>query len=115
MQRLEVSAPPGRPIGWVVQEWSILTPQFRVENAAGECVLRIEGPICTMSICGDVEFKVGATRGVSSWIARELSKEDKFCTVAASLILEVEVSLQFQSDFVHFLLLVGKAALCLHL
>ncbi|CAN7996263.1 unnamed protein product [Ixodes pacificus] len=58
MQRLEVSAPPGRPIGWVVQEWSILTPQFRVENAAGECVLRIEGPICTMSICGDVEFKV---------------------------------------------------------
>ncbi|KAM7292193.1 phospholipid scramblase 2 [Ixodes scapularis] len=58
LQRLEVSAPPGRPIGWVVQEWSILTPQFRVENAAGECVLRIEGPICTMSICGDVEFKV---------------------------------------------------------
>lgn len=63
LQRLEVSAPPGNPIGYVIQEWSILAPQFRVENAAGECVLKIEGPICTMSICGDVEFKVMSKDG----------------------------------------------------
>ncbi|KAK8782104.1 hypothetical protein V5799_016566 [Amblyomma americanum] len=59
LQRLEVSSPPYTPIGYVVQEWSILTPKFRVENSDGECVLKIEGPICTWSICGDVEFKVG--------------------------------------------------------
>lgn len=58
LQRLEVSSPPYTPIGYVVQEWSILTPKFRVENAEGECVLKIEGPFCTWSICGDVEFKV---------------------------------------------------------
>ncbi|KAH9369398.1 hypothetical protein HPB48_007176 [Haemaphysalis longicornis] len=57
-QRLEVSSPPYSPIGYVVQEWSILTPKFRVENADGECVFKIEGPFCTWSICGDVEFKV---------------------------------------------------------
>lgn len=58
LQRLEVSSPPYTPIGYVVQEWSILTPKFRVENAEGECVFKIEGPFCTWSICGDVEFKV---------------------------------------------------------
>lgn len=55
---MEVMAPPGNVIGSVVQEWSILYPNFRVQNAAGETVLRIEGPLCTFSICGDVEFKV---------------------------------------------------------
>ncbi|KFM72046.1 Phospholipid scramblase 2, partial [Stegodyphus mimosarum] len=58
LQKMEVMAPPGTVIGYVEQEWSILTPQFRVQNAAGETVLKIEGPICTFSICGDVEFKV---------------------------------------------------------
>ncbi|GFY78767.1 phospholipid scramblase 1, partial [Trichonephila inaurata madagascariensis] len=61
---LEVSAPPGQLVGRVVQEWSILTPQFRIENASGETVLRIEGPFCTFSICGDVEFEVLSTNGV---------------------------------------------------
>ena len=55
---MEVMAPPGNVIGKVVQDWSILYPSFRVQNATGETVLRIEGPLCTFSICGDVEFKV---------------------------------------------------------
>uniref|UniRef100_A0A6M2CS89 Phospholipid scramblase n=1 Tax=Rhipicephalus microplus TaxID=6941 RepID=A0A6M2CS89_RHIMP len=58
LQKLEVSSPPYTPIGYVAQEWSICVPKFRVENAEGETVLRIEGPFCTWSICGDVEFKV---------------------------------------------------------
>jgi hypothetical protein len=56
---MEVSAPPGSVIGSIEQEWSILTPQFNIKNAAGDVVLKIEGPVCTFSICGDVEFKVG--------------------------------------------------------
>jgi hypothetical protein len=56
---MEVSSPPGTVIGSIEQEWSILTPQFKIKNSAGDTVLRIEGPICTFSICGDVEFKVG--------------------------------------------------------
>lgn len=59
IQNMEVSSPPGTVIGSIQQEWSILTPQFKIKNAAGDTVLKIEGPICTFSICGDVEFKVG--------------------------------------------------------
>ncbi|KAG8197643.1 hypothetical protein JTE90_001573 [Oedothorax gibbosus] len=57
LQTIEVMSPPGVPIGRVVQEWSILTPQFRVESETGETVLKISGPFCTFSICGDVEFE----------------------------------------------------------
>ena len=34
------------------------TPQFVVRDGEGEVALRIEGPICTYSFCGDVEFQV---------------------------------------------------------
>jgi hypothetical protein len=59
MKTMEVSSPPGTVIGSIEQKWSILTPHFNIKNAAGDVVLKIEGPICTFSICGDVEFKVG--------------------------------------------------------
>lgn len=58
LQSIEVSAPPGNVIGSVEQEWSICAPSFRIKNQLDEVVLRIEGPICTFSICGDVEFNV---------------------------------------------------------
>lgn len=89
LQQLEVMAPPGNTIGYVVQEWSILEPKFRIENAAGDCVLRIKGPLCTYSICGsDVEFQVltpdgsnqvGAIRKQWSGVIREaLTDADHF-------------------------------------
>lgn len=55
---MEVTAPPGTVIGSIEQKWSILKPSFVIKNAAGEVVLRIEGPFCTYSICGNVEFDV---------------------------------------------------------
>ncbi|XP_059614948.1 phospholipid scramblase 1 isoform X2 [Phlebotomus argentipes] len=58
LQTMEISAPPGNVIGTIEQEWSIFTPQFSLKDQSGETVLRIEGPFCTFSICGDVEFKV---------------------------------------------------------
>ncbi|KAI1283785.1 Phospholipid scramblase 2 [Halotydeus destructor] len=58
LQRLEVMAPPGNVIGYVAQEWSLCVPKFKIQNAAGETVLRIEGPFCTFSMCGDVKFQV---------------------------------------------------------
>lgn len=58
LQSMEVSAPPGNVIGRVEQEWSICFPSFAIKNHSGETVLRIEGPMCTFSFCGDVEFKV---------------------------------------------------------
>ncbi|KAJ8984515.1 hypothetical protein NQ317_010986, partial [Molorchus minor] len=58
LQSMEVSAPPGTIVGTVEQEWSIFCPTFAIKNASGDTVLRIEGPCCTFSICGDVEFKI---------------------------------------------------------
>lgn len=57
---MEVFAPPGNLIGTVEQDWSLCSPQYSIKNAAGDTVLRMEGPLCTMSICGDVEFKVSS-------------------------------------------------------
>ncbi|XP_049852121.1 phospholipid scramblase 1 isoform X2 [Schistocerca gregaria] len=65
LQSMEVSSPPGTTVGYIQQEWSILSPQFSIKNAAGDVVLRIEGPICTYSICGDVEFKILSKDGSS--------------------------------------------------
>lgn len=58
LQSMEVFAPPGTLIGRVEQDWSLCTPMFSLKNAAGETVLKIEGPLCTWTICGDVKFKV---------------------------------------------------------
>lgn len=60
---MEVSAPPGTVVGTVEQEWSIFCPTYAIKNASGDTVLRIEGPLCTMSICGDVEFKIMSSDG----------------------------------------------------
>jgi len=58
LQSIEVSAPPGNVIGTIEQEWSICSPSFRILNHLGDTVMRIEGPFCTFSLCGDVEFNV---------------------------------------------------------
>ncbi|XP_035913967.1 phospholipid scramblase 2-like isoform X3 [Anopheles stephensi] len=63
LQTMEVTAPPGNVIGYVEQDWSILTPQFSIKDQNGDTVLKISGPFCTFSICGDVEFEVLSTNG----------------------------------------------------
>ncbi|XP_019866367.1 phospholipid scramblase 2 isoform X2 [Aethina tumida] len=63
LQSMEVSSPPGTVVGTVEQEWSLFCPSFAVKNASGDTVLRVEGPFCTMSICGDVEFKIMSADG----------------------------------------------------
>jgi hypothetical protein len=58
LQSIEVFAPPGQLAGTVEQQWSLCAPQFVVKNASGDVVLQIEGPVCTYSLCGDVEFQI---------------------------------------------------------
>ncbi|XP_055341389.1 phospholipid scramblase 1-like [Paramacrobiotus metropolitanus] len=63
LQVLEVTAPPGTVIGYVVQEWSFCIPKFKIENSNHEVMLRIEGPVCTSSCFGNVEFQVLSSDG----------------------------------------------------
>jgi uncharacterized protein YxjI len=66
---MEVTAPPGTVIGSIQQEWSIISPKFSIKDASGETVLTIEGPFCTFSMCGDVEFNVKANYTLVGWDA----------------------------------------------
>eukprot|EP00095_Tigriopus_kingsejongensis_P009806 maker-scaffold1115_size61649-snap-gene-0.7 protein:Tk09806 transcript:maker-scaffold1115_size61649-snap-gene-0.7-mRNA-1 annotation:"phospholipid scramblase 1" len=65
LQELEVSSPPGNPIGSVVQNWSVFMPSFTVKDASGNSILKITGPFCTWSCCGDVEFELFDMKGQS--------------------------------------------------
>ena len=58
LKKMEVCAPPGNLIGTVEQEWSFLTPKFKIKDWNGETVLRIEGPCCNIALCGQSEFQV---------------------------------------------------------
>lgn len=63
LQNMEVTSPPGTLIGSIQQEWSIFKPKFSVKDVTGQTVLKIEGPFCTFSLCGDVEFNVYSSDG----------------------------------------------------
>lgn len=66
LQELEVTSPPGTPIGYVVQKWSLCAPKFEIQDAGRNPVLLIEGPICTINMCGDIEFEVLALDGTTN-------------------------------------------------
>ena len=50
---------------FVFDRWSLCAPKFEIQDADHNPVLLIEGPFCTMSMCGDVEFQVNAS--LFSW------------------------------------------------
>ncbi|XP_053565982.1 phospholipid scramblase 2 [Bombina bombina] len=58
LQKLEVEAPPGNPIGYVVQNWHPCLPKFTIQNEKGENVLKIRGPCIPCSCCSDVNFEI---------------------------------------------------------
>ncbi|XP_062379982.1 phospholipid scramblase 1-like [Sardina pilchardus] len=58
LQELEVQAPPGNPIGYVVQNWHPYLPKLTIQNEKREDVLKIVGPCCSCKCCSDVDFQV---------------------------------------------------------
>nr|XP_034340141.1 phospholipid scramblase 1-like isoform X2 [Arvicanthis niloticus]XP_034340142.1 phospholipid scramblase 1-like isoform X2 [Arvicanthis niloticus] len=58
LQEMEVQAPPGVPIGYVIQNWHPCWPKFTVQNEEKQAVLKIIGPICTCNIGGNVDFEI---------------------------------------------------------
>lgn len=57
LQSIDVTAY-GQVYGCVEQEWAFFVPKFAVKNENRETILRIEGPACTFSCGGDVDFEV---------------------------------------------------------
>ena len=63
LQNMTISTPPGTVVGYVKQNCSLCKPSFRIENADEETELVIDGPCCTCSLCGSVEFQVMSRDG----------------------------------------------------
>ncbi|KAJ1088406.1 hypothetical protein NDU88_001563 [Pleurodeles waltl] len=58
LQELEVQAPPGSTVGFIIQNWNPYQPKFTIQNERKEDVLRIIGPCATCGCFGDVDFEV---------------------------------------------------------
>ncbi|EEB18126.1 Phospholipid scramblase, putative [Pediculus humanus corporis] len=100
LQKMEVCAPPGNLIGTVEQEWSFLTPKFKIKDWNGETVLRIEGPCCNIALCGQSEFQilsrdgqvqVGKISKEWSGFARELFTDADYFGISFPLDLDVKM------------------------
>ncbi|XP_062845295.1 phospholipid scramblase 1-like [Trichomycterus rosablanca] len=73
-QEMEIQSPPGNPIGYVVQKWHPCLPKLSVLGASRELLLSIEGPVCVVSCCGDVDFQViGSDGSVIGQISKQWS------------------------------------------
>ncbi|XP_008846771.1 phospholipid scramblase 1-like [Nannospalax galili] len=58
LQKIEVQAPPGVPVGYVVQNWHPCLPKFTVQNEKKEDVLKITGPCIECSCSGEIDFEI---------------------------------------------------------
>lgn len=96
---MEISAS-GQKCGSIIQEWSLCSPSYKICNAAGDTVLKIQGPFCTFSICGDVEFSVLSRDGttqvgkiVKQWsgLARELFTDADHFGISFPIDLDVNI------------------------
>merc|ERR1711971_475954 len=115
LQEMEVSSPPGCIIGTVEQQWSILYPRFVIKDESGSPILKIEGPLCPCSCCGDVDFSVVTMDGqevgkiTKQWsgLAREAFTDADNFGISFPLDLDVKVKATllgalFLIDFMYF-------------
>ncbi|XP_017689312.1 PREDICTED: phospholipid scramblase 1 [Lepidothrix coronata] len=58
LQEVEVQAPPGTRVGYVVQNWHACLPKFTIQDEKGMDILKITGPCVVCSCCEDVNFEV---------------------------------------------------------
>ncbi|KAK1787765.1 hypothetical protein P4O66_016248 [Electrophorus voltai] len=72
LQEMEVQAPPGTTIGYVIQNWHPFLPKLSILGTANETLLTIEGPLCAISCCGDVNFDV---KGKDGHVIGRISKQ----------------------------------------
>ncbi|NXC58439.1 PLS2 scramblase, partial [Aleadryas rufinucha] len=58
LQELEVQAPPGKTVGYVVQNWHVCLPKFTIQDEKRMDILKIIGPCVVCRCCEDVHFEV---------------------------------------------------------
>ncbi|XP_053565981.1 phospholipid scramblase 1 [Bombina bombina] len=116
LQKLEVQAPPGTPIGYVIQNWDLCMPRFTIQNEKEEDVLKIDGPCCPCACYSDVHFELKSLDKTSvigkiskQWtgLVRELFTDSDNFGVQFPLDLDVKIKAVvlgalFLLDFMYF-------------
>ncbi|XP_036207106.1 phospholipid scramblase 1 isoform X3 [Myotis myotis] len=64
LQEIEIYAPPGVPVGYVIQNWHPCLPKLTIQNERREDVLKIIGPCLVCGCCADVDFEGGCLYAV---------------------------------------------------
>uniref|UniRef100_A0A8D0L3N4 Phospholipid scramblase n=1 Tax=Sphenodon punctatus TaxID=8508 RepID=A0A8D0L3N4_SPHPU len=98
-QELEVQAPPGKPIGYVIQKSYNYAPEFAIQNEERIDILKLVGPCITCSCFEDTRFEVlnldGSSLGCISkqWsgFAREVFTDADNFGIQFPLELEVKM------------------------
>ncbi|XP_077100271.1 phospholipid scramblase 1 isoform X2 [Siphateles boraxobius] len=58
LTQMEIQAPPGNTVGYVLQQWHPFLPKFTIQNEHREPVLKLQGPFCGWSCLPDVDFEI---------------------------------------------------------
>lgn len=65
LMRMEVVFLPSTVFGYIVQEWSVFHPKFRIEDPDGEVVMRIEGPFWKTSCGAPIDYPILTADSIS--------------------------------------------------
>ena len=65
LMRMEVVLLPSTVVGYIVQEWSVFHPKFRIEDPDGEVVMRIEGPFWKTSCGAPIDYPILTADSIS--------------------------------------------------
>ncbi|KAM6949310.1 phospholipid scramblase 1-like [Aplochiton taeniatus] len=63
LQEMEVQAPPGTTVGYIVQDWHPYLPRFSIQGANKETLMKLQGPCCACNCCGDINFEIKGKDG----------------------------------------------------
>merc|ERR1711976_125267 len=64
LQKMTVTSPiSGEVLGSIEQQWDPCLPIFEILDNNGNAVLKMKGPFCAISCCGDVNFDITTTDG----------------------------------------------------
>ncbi|KAL4631488.1 phospholipid scramblase 2-like [Arapaima gigas] len=58
LQEMEVQAPPGTTVGYVIQNWHPFLPRLSILGPSRELLFKVEGPCLLCRCCGTVKFQV---------------------------------------------------------
>ncbi|XP_070322718.1 phospholipid scramblase 2-like isoform X1 [Odocoileus virginianus] len=95
LQEIEIDAPPGVPIGYVTQIRHPFLPKFRIQNEDRKDVLKIIGPCCMCSCCGDTDFEIKSLDGKN--VVGKISKQ--FTGIVREIFTSYSnFDIQFSSD-----------------